>query len=264
MQPFQPFAPIPANDTRGFHGLKIWLTAVLLLTAAGPAYSQEPAPKPILDRFYGNIQVTNNGISLVPTFSLGDPALLFDLKFVKGRHSFEPDMRFALEGKPWAFIFWYRYQAVRSGKFSLRVGAHPAVNFRTVDVVKDGEDTQVIQARRYLAAEVAPSYALGEHVRVGMYYLTAVGFDEGTKRTHFLTLNAGFSDIPLGRKLYAAISPQVYYLRMDQDDGLYANANLALAIRNFPLSLGAILNQEIASQIDSEAFNWNLSLIYNF
>jgi hypothetical protein len=218
----------------------------------------------VLDRFYGNIQLTNNGISLVPTFSLGDPALLFDLKFVKGRHSFEPDMRFALEGKPWAFIFWYRYQALRSGKFSLRVGAHPAVNFRTVSVVKDGEEAEVIQARRYLAAEVAPSYALSEHVRVGMYYLTAVGFDEGTRRTHFLTLNAAFSDLPMGRKLYAAVSPQVYYLRMDQEDGLYANATLSLAIRNFPLSLGAILNQEITSQIDSEDFNWNLSLIYNF
>ena len=235
-----------------------------LLWGGGTGLSQEPAPRPVLDRFYGNIQVTNNGISLVPTFSLGDPALLFDLKFVKGRHSFEPDMRFALEGKPWAFIFWYRYQAVSSGKFSLRVGAHPAINFRTIDVVKDGEAAQVIQARRYLAAEVSPSYALGQGVRVGMYYLTAVGFDEGTRRTHFLTLNAGFSDVPLGRKLYAVISPQVYYLRMDQDDGLYANATLTLALRNFPLSLGSILNQEITSRIDSEAFNWNLSLIYNF
>lgn len=261
---FQPIAAITAIGTGAPRCLKAWFLVVFLLGAAGPAHAQEPDPRPVLDRFYGNIQVTNNGISLVPTFSLGDPALLFDLKFVRGRHSFEPDMRFALEGKPWAFIFWYRYQAIRSGKFSLRVGAHPAVNFRTIDVVKDGEEAQVIQARRYLAAEVAPSYALGEHVRVGMYYLTAVGFDEGTKRTHFLTLNAGFSDIPLGGRLYASISPQVYYLRMDQDDGLYANANLSLALRNFPLSLGAILNQEITSQIDSEPFNWNLSLIYNF
>jgi hypothetical protein len=241
-----------------------FLAAGLLLAAAAPAHSQQPPPRPILDRFYGNIQLTNNGISLVPTFSLGDPALLFDLKLVKGRHSFEPDMRFALEGKPWAFIFWYRYQAVNSGKFSLRVGAHPAINFRTVSVVKDGEQAEVIQARRYLAAEIAPSYALGEHVKVGMYYLTAVGFDEGTKRTHFLTLNAGFSDIPLGKKLYASVSPQVYYLRMDQDDGLYANATLSLAIRNFPLSIGTILNQEITSRIDTDAFNWNLSLIYSF
>ncbi len=264
MQPIQPFRVFCRLGFGVSPCIRTWLVAALLLGAAGRAVSQEPAPKPVLDRFYGNIQLTNNGISLVPTFSLGDPALIFDLKFVKGRHSFEPDMRFALEGKPWAFIFWYRYQAVRSGKFSMRVGAHPALNFRTIDVVRDGEEAQVIQARRYLAAEVAPSYALGEHVRVGVYYLTAVGFDEGTRRTHFLTLNAGFTDIPLGRKLYATLSPQLYYLRMDREDGLYATANLTLAIRDFPLALWAIVNQEITSQIESQAFNWNLSLVYNF
>jgi len=264
MQPFQALFSFPGMGCGASRRVGRLLLTALLLAGACQAFSQEPAPRPVLDRFYGNVQLTNNGISLVPTFSLGDPALIFDLKFVKGRHSFEPDMRFALEGKPWAFIFWYRYQAVRSGKFSMRVGAHPAINFRTVTVIKDGEEARVIQARRYLAAEVAPSYALSEHVRIGMYYLTAVGFDEGTRRTHFLTLNAGFTDISLGKKLYAAVAPQVYYLRMDQEDGLYTTANLTLAIREFPLALGAILNQEITSEIDSEAFNWNLSLIYNF
>lgn len=173
-------------------------------------------------------------------------------------------MRFALEGKPWAFIFWYRYRPLNTGKFRLRVGAHPAINFRTVEVIKDGEDTQLMQARRYLAGEIAPSYELGENIHLGMYYLTAVGFDEGTKRTHFLTLSSSFSDIPLGKKLYAAISPQVYYLRMDDEDGFYASANVTLAIRDFPLSLASILNQEIDTEIDSDPFSWNLSLVYSF
>ncbi len=53
-----------------------------------------------LDDFKGSASLTHNGISLVPSFSLGDPALLFDLKFTKGKLSFEPDMRFALEGRP--------------------------------------------------------------------------------------------------------------------------------------------------------------------
>lgn len=68
--------------------LQALLAIGLLLAATQVARAQEPAPKPILDDFYGNVQLTNNGISLVPTFSLGDPALIFDLKFVKGRHSF--------------------------------------------------------------------------------------------------------------------------------------------------------------------------------
>ena len=254
------FVSSPKNPVR----LKTLLCSILLLATFSAARAQDQPPRPILDKFYGNIQLTNNGISLVPTFSLGDPALLFDLKFVKGRHSFEPDMRFALEGKPWAFLFWYRYQAVQKGKFSLRVGAHPAVNFRTIDVVEEGEETEVIQARRYLAAEISPSLALGEHTRVGLYYLTAKGFDEGVKRTHFVTLNSSFSNLPLGAKMYLSVSPQVYYLRLDDDDGFYASANLGLAFRNFPFSLASILNREINSEIDSDPFSWNLSLVYNF
>ncbi len=264
MHPFFANLALPGSLAKTPGRLRTLLATGLLLAVVQVVRAQEPTPRPILDQFYGNIQVTNNGISLVPTFSLGDPALIFDLKLVKGQHSFEPDMRFALEGKPWAFIFWYRYRAVDKGKFSLRVGAHPAVNFRTIDVVEDGADAQVIQARRYLAGEIAPSYALSEHIRVGMYYLTAVGFDEGTKRTHFLTVNAGFSDIPLGKKWYAAISPQVYYLRMDEEDGIYASANISLAIRNFPLSLASILNREITTEIDSDPFSWNLALVYSF
>ena len=73
-----------------------------------------------LDDFRGTASITNNGISLVPSFSLGDPALIFDLKFTKKRLSFEPDMRFALEGKPWTFIFWFRYKAVQKERFTLQ------------------------------------------------------------------------------------------------------------------------------------------------
>ena len=255
---------LPGYFSKPLGPLRALLAMGLLLAAIQFSRAQDTPPRPILDRFYGNIQLTNNGISLVPTFSLGDPALLFDLKFVRGRHSFEPDMRFALEGKPWAFLFWYRYQAVEKGKFSLRTGMHPAVNFRTETVIRDGQQEDLMEARRYLAFEAAPGYSLSEHVRVGVYYLTAFGFDEGVKRTHFLTLNAGFSDISLGKRLYAEVSPQVYYLRMDDEDGLYATAAVNLRLREFPLSLSTVLNQEIDSEIDSENFNWNLSLVYNF
>jgi aryl-alcohol dehydrogenase-like predicted oxidoreductase len=46
-------------------------------------------------------QVTNNGISLVQTFSLGKPAAIVTLSIGKGKLSFEPDLRFSLKEKPW-------------------------------------------------------------------------------------------------------------------------------------------------------------------
>ena len=148
-------------------------------------FSQDDDHK-FLDDFRGTVSVTHNGIALVPSFSLGEPALLVDLKFRKGKFSFEPDMRFALEGKPWSMLFWFRYQAVEKKRFTLRTGIHPALNFRTVSVIRDGMTENILEARRYLAGELVPNYKISNKVSIGMYYLHGRGFDEGTKQVNFL------------------------------------------------------------------------------
>jgi hypothetical protein len=59
--------------------------------------------------------------------------------------------------------------------------------------------------------------------------------------------------------------PQVYYLRMDKEDGFYVTASLTLARRDFPLAVQTIVNQPISTSIPGgDDFVWNLSLIYAF
>ena len=103
--------------------LKIWLS--LLLTFAlwllcQKVFSQETDSTKHAKYFGGGVTVTNNGISLLPTFTLGKPAAIFDMK-VGGRLTFEPQFRVLLEGKPWSFIFWWRYKIVDTNKFRMRV-----------------------------------------------------------------------------------------------------------------------------------------------
>lgn len=226
-------------------------------------YGQER--EPFLDDFRGTASVTHNGISLVPSFSLGDPAAILDLKFTKGKLSFEPEMRFALEGKPWSFLFWFRYKAIEKERFSLRIGAHPALNFRTVSVVRNGVNEELLESRRYLAAEIVPSYKISETVSMGMYYLRGQGFDEGVKTTNFLVLNASFTNLFISEQLYFNISPQTYYLTTDNDQGFYVVGFVTLAKKDFPWSISAILNKAIDTEIVPEDdFTWNVSLNYSF
>jgi len=218
-----------------------------------------------LDDFRGTASITHNGISLVPSFSLGDPAVLFDLKFTKGRVSFEPDMRFALEGKPWSFLFWFRYKAIQKERFSLRIGAHPALNFRTISIMRNGRTEELLESRRYLAAELAPNYKLSEKVSIGIYYLRGQGFDEGVKTTNFLVLNSSFTNLYLTEQMYLNITPQVYYLTTDDLKGYYMAGFLTLAKKDFPFSISAILNKAIDTEIVPEDdFTWNISLNYSF
>jgi hypothetical protein len=241
------------------------LFVLLIVFICGFNAMAQVETEPFLDDFTGTASITQNGISLVPSFSLGEPALLFDLKFTKGKLSFEPDMRFALEGKTWTFIFWLRYKAIEKERFSLRLGAHPALIFGTVNVVRDGQPEELLESRRYLAAEVAPNYTISDKVGLGVYYLYGHGFDEGVKNTHYMALNSSFTNLYISEKLYFNISPQAYYLLSDDLKGIYIVGFFSLIKKDFPISVSAILNKAIDTEIVPEDdFTWNISLVYSF
>lgn len=51
---------------------------------------------------------------------------------------------------------------------------------------------------------------------------------------------------------------------MDKQDGFYVAATLALARRNFPLSISTMMNKAIDPDIPATDFDWNISLNYTF
>lgn len=231
------------------------------------SFAQNGDSTKVTSHFSGAVTVTNNGISLIPTFSLGDPAAIFNLSMGKKKLSFEPEFRFALEGKPWSFLFWWRYKLLKTNKFHIRIGAHPALNFRTIPSLANGNGAadEMIITRRFLAGELAPSYTLSESVSIGAYYLYSYGFDATAKNTHFITLNCNFSNIKLGDQFYMKALPQFYYLKQDKQDGIFVTSTFSLSKRNFPLSIQTIMNKKIQSNITgSKDFVWNISLIYAF
>lgn len=228
------------------------------------SFSQVTDSTKKIKEFSGVVTVNNNGISLVPTFSLNRPAATLGLT-MGGRFTFEPQFWFGLDGKPWAFLLWGRYKLVRTEKFKLNIGAHPGFLFGTVPVITNGTPNEMIQTQRFLATEISPNYFLTKKISVGVYYLYSHGLQEdAAKNIHFLTINSNFSHIPLSKKFFIKFNPQLYYLKMDANDGFYFTSSLALAKTNFPFSIQAIVNQAIKSNIVSNNFVWNMSLIYSF
>jgi hypothetical protein len=240
------------------------LTAGLLISVLS-AKAQEENPKAI-NFISGGATATNNGISLLPTFSLGKPALIFDLATGNNRLSFEPQLRFSMEGRPWVFLFWWRYKFVQSEKFKLTAGVHPAFVFNDIPAAATGvpQDAQI--AKTYLAGDFAPNYFIRKNISVGIYYLHSSGFMQGAiKNTNFITVNANFTNIKLSDKFYAKFNPQLYYLRMDDLGGYYVTTTITLAKRDFPLSVQSIINQAIQTDLVAKHnFVWNLSLVYSF
>ena len=136
---------------------RISLLAFLLFSLSFIVSSQTSEITETPSHLNGAITATNNGISFIPTFSLGKPAVIFDLSIGK-RLSFDPQFRFALEGKPWSFLFWWRYKLITNDKFRLTVGAHPALSFKTLVITTENGTKEFINVQRYLAGELSPNY----------------------------------------------------------------------------------------------------------
>ena len=246
--------------------LKQSVLGMILLNLSFSLFSQNPNSTKVACHFGGAVTVTNNGISFIPTFSLGKPATIFDLNVGKKRLSFEPQFRFSLEGKPWSFLFWWRYKLIKTTKISVTIGAHPALSFKTLTITTDGVAQEIIKAQRYVAGELSPNYFLAKNISIGMYYLYSHGIEkDAVQNTHFLTLNSSFSNLKLSKQFFMKFTPQVYYLKMDKQDWFYFTSALTLANRKIPLSVTAVINKIIQTDITaSKNFVWNVSLIYSF
>ncbi|NMB71885.1 MAG: hypothetical protein GYA22_07040, partial [Bacteroidales bacterium] len=73
-----------------------FLVLFLLLFSSKFTAAQKTDSTERVREFGGNISVTNNGISFIPSFSLEKPALITEFSMVH-RLYFEPQLRFALE-----------------------------------------------------------------------------------------------------------------------------------------------------------------------
>ncbi|WP_242617451.1 hypothetical protein [Cecembia calidifontis] len=229
------------------------------------AYSQDNQSSGT-GHFRGNISVTNNGLSLIPAFSLNRPAAIFELSLGGERLSFDPEMRFALDGQPWSFIFWWRYKIIKSEKFRLHVGAHPAFIFEN-KLVANGNGTMVqsMEAKRFFAGEISPRYALNEKVTVSFLYLAGRSLGKVPfALNQFVATGVQFNRVSLSEKLFFNASPQLFYLKMNEKDGYFASSSIVIGKKDFPISLGSIISKKIVSEIEVDNWIWNVSLIYSF
>jgi hypothetical protein len=215
--------------------------------------------------FQADLSITNNGFSIVPAFSLGKPAAFLDMRMGNKRLSFEPQFRYSLEGRPWSFIFIYRYKAIIKPKFQLSFGGHlPGLNYVTRPIITNGIEDNLSVARRFLAAEIIPTYKINNKISVGLYYLRGHAFqNQGPQNTNFLALQGSLNKITLVGKTYVSFNPQVFYLKVDADEGFYVNATTTFGVRDFPLTISSIVNKAIESDIAAKDFDWNVSLIYS-
>lgn len=212
--------------------------------------------------------VTNNGFALVPTFTLGKPALISTFYIGgKGRFSFEPQFRYALEFKPWSFIFIWRYKLIRKEKFEMKLGTHlPALSYRTIDANHDGEEKSVVQARRFFPViEIIPVWSVSEKFSLSGFCLYGRGIEKDLpKNGLFIASQANFKHLTLHGKWHLSGNVQFYFLWQEGAQGWYVAPFIAIGREGFPIAISSAMNKAIDSQIDGKDFEWNVGLTWHF
>ena len=74
-----------------------------------------------------------------------------------------------------------------------------------------------------------------------------------------------FSNIPITKSITVRVAPEVYYLKMDDNGGIFLNSRFLINKKNWPLSISGLLNKPLESDIPSDYdFLWNVGLTYTF
>ena len=245
--------------------IKLSIVVILLFISQLKINAQNnTAPIKPATVYAGNIGYTNNGFSIIPTFSFNSPAITTQMSWKKANLSVEPDIRLAPDGKKGSMLLWFRYAAIHKGRFSLRTGIHPAVNWYPKQIIESGKSLEIYQLRRFLAWELAPNINVSKNINTGVYYLQGNGLqDDGPQTTHFVNLYLSVANIPLGDQLKLNLTPAVYYLYLDKKEGTYFTANGTLSHKKSPFSLQSTINQTLKTKITGgKDFLWNIALIY--
>jgi hypothetical protein len=248
--------------------IKTLLLTLLLFLFLAEGYTQtvgDSSRKKELT-FSGSLGLSSNGFSIVPSFSLNSPATMTLLSWRKNKFSIEPDIRLTLNARKGSMILWFRYHAIQTQKYKLRVGAHPAMNFQLREIDNNGNASTISQMRRFFAWEVSNDYKINHYVSAGIYYLQGNGLQkDGPRTTHFVALNTSVANLKLSKALRLAVAPTIYYLKLDNSEGKYISGAVILSHTKLPFTLQHAFNKTFVSNLaGNRDYMWNVSVHYNF
>jgi len=206
------------------------------------------------------VSLNYNGIAYIPAFSLDKPAIIGSFSLIKGRFSYDPQLSYGLDLKPWIIDNWFHYKFIDRSAFEFKAGAVISAFFSELET----EDETILQAQKYLAVEFIGKYKFTPKSSLAFTYLLDRGQDPGTLSGHFFNLQADRSDFNIGKKVLLSASLQLFYINYTgNEDGLFTAAYVSGSLRNIPFSIFGQAIQALTSNIDPfPPFKWNVGLAY--
>ena len=235
------------------------ILSFLFLLISVISFSQETSDKPKL-KAACTFSLNSNGISSIPSFSLGAPAIIAAPSFTKGRFVYEPVLAYDLDIKPWFIDNWFRYKIIDRQKFEFRTGLNFSMYFSDLT-----PDSNILQGQRYWAAEFTGTFRPTSKSYLSGAYWIDRGQDAGTIKGHYFSIMGERSEIGIGKSLMLAANLHLFYIQYDgNNDGFFIAPKVTSSFRNLPFAIFFHGIQAIESNISPyPGFSWNLGLAYS-
>ena len=71
-------------------------------------------------------------------------------------------------------------------------------------------------------------------------------------------------NINLSKSFSLSFNPEIYFLKIDSNQGYYVAQTFAIRHSKLPFSISTTMNKAINSNINAKPFDWNIGFNYNF
>jgi hypothetical protein len=164
-------------------------------------------------------------------------------------------------------VFWWRYYGSIGNKFKVTLHSNYSLAYKSLTYyTSSGDPQEIIRTTRYLVAAIQPNYQVNKYIGAGMYLFYNHGLESFiTQNTIMLSLRPSFSNIPVTKNISARLNPEIYYLKMDDNDGVFFTTRFLISKNDYPLSASGLITKPLRSNIPSDYdFLWNVGLTYTF
>jgi len=236
------------------------LAVFIVITANAFAQQNEDSTKTKKLQAAATFSINSNGISSVPAFSLGKPALMASVSVGKGWFSYDPTLGYALDGRPWFIDNWLHVKLVNRTKFELRTG----MNISTYCSRYMLPEEEFYRVERYFTFELAGIFRFENKMSLLAQYWNDRGQEDWSIKGHFLNAIVEKTEMALGKHVLCTAALQLFYINYTgNNDGLFIAPRVAFSVRKIPVSIFSQVVQAIASNIDPfPGFNINVGIEY--
>lgn len=208
-----------------------------------------------------SFSINTNGVSSIPAFSLGKPAVIASVSLKKNRFSYDPTLAYGLNFKGWFIDSWLHYRLIDRPHFEFR----PGFNFSTFFSDYPGNEGTIRQAERYFTFEFTGILKFSNYKSLVIGYWNDRGQERTSIKGHFFNLIGQISDFLPARNILLALDFQIFYIDYEgPNDGLFLSPKLSVSIRNKPFTLFCQPIQVLESNIKpNPGFRFNIGLAYS-